>query len=199
MKKTTVIIWILVAIILGVISGIMASILGDRPLKEAQINEIKKANELIEKNLVNVLEFNNTISASSNEKKLSPNAILYFEEFYNECNHTIVKKQSVDASQVNKTEEEIKKEYEDWEVKVFTENQVRLYREISGECNEHYLITVDDNNIVVHTIDDEGNTSLKEVTYIPIMYLPKEDLELLKHGIRADGDADLAKKLEDFE
>ena len=99
MKKTTVIIWILVAIILGVISGIMASILGDRPLKEAQINEIKKANELIEKNLVNVLEFNNTISASSNEKKLSPNAILYFEEFYNECNHTIVKKQSVDASQ----------------------------------------------------------------------------------------------------
>ena len=76
---------------------------------------------------------------------------------------------------------------------------MRLYKELEGICDKHYLITVKDQNIVIYTIDNEGNKTLKEKTDILVQYLPKEDIELLEKGINANGDNELAKKLEDFE
>ena len=40
---------------------------------------------------------------------------------------------------------------------------------------------------------------MKETTDIAVQYLPKEDVELLKKGISAYGQNELARKLEDYE
>lgn len=200
MKKTTIIILICTAIILGMLTGIAISIFDDKKLEQAQINEIIKVNEIMEekmseRNMVN----NEVISASSSDIKLSPNANIYFNKHYKKCGHTIIDKEQVNANEVNKTEDYFKEIYSDWEVQSFDSNEVKLYKELDGSCDKHYIIKIQNEHIAIYTIDDNENMNLKEITDIPVQYLPKEDVELLEKGIQANGDSELSKKLEDFE
>ena len=200
MKKTTIIILTCIAIVLGMLSGIAVSIFEDKKLESAQINEIKKVNELIDENIINGNLVKSDIIATSNtDIKLSPNAKICFNTHYKECGHTIVRKEDIEENEVNKTEEYFKDAYSDWDLQSFSAEQVELYKEIPGICDEHYIITVKDENIVIYRIDSEGNKILKEKTDILVQYLPKEDVEVLEKGIEANGDSELAKKLEDFE
>ena len=200
MKKSTIVILVLLIIFLAILSGVIINILDDNRLKEAQINEIKKANELIESNnLKNQIVHEDVIEASQSNIKLSPNAYICFEKYYKTCGHTMIEKEKIEDSEVNKTEEYFKNAYSDWEIKDFNQNEVKLYKEIDGSCDKHYLISIQDENIAIFTIDDDGNTNLKEVTDIPIEYLTEEDVKLLEQGITANGDSELSKKLEDFE
>ena len=200
MKKSTIIILICIAIVLGMVSGIAYAILDRNNLQEAQINEIRKVNELIESNIVKTNGIHEDVVATSgSDVKISPNAYIIFEKHYTDCGHTIIQKQQIEASEVNKDEEYFKNAYSDWEIESFTTDEVKLYKEFHGSCDEHYLITVNDENIVVYSIDSDGNRTLKEETDIPVQYLPEEDVELLKQGIPAYGQNELAKKLEDFE
>lgn len=200
MKKTTLIILVCIAIVLGMIGGILYAIIDRNNLQEAQINEIRKVNELIESNIIDTNKIQDEIIATSgSDVKLSPNAYIIFEKYYTNCGHTIIQKEKVQDSEVNKDEEYFKNAYSDWEIESFTADEVKLYKEFQGNCDEHYLITIDDENIVVYSVDDDGNRTLKEKTDIPVQYLPKEDIELLQKGITAYGQNELAKKLEDFE
>ena len=200
MKKSTIVILVCIAIVLGMVSGIMYAIIDRNNLQEAQINEIRKLNELIEANIVKVNEIQEDVVATSgSDVKLSPNAYIIFEKHYTDCGHTIIEKQQINDDEVNKDEEYFKNAYSDWEIESFSANEVKLYKEFQGNCDEHYLITVNDENIVVYSVDEDGNKTLKEETDIPVQYLPEEDVELLKKGITAYGQNELAKKLEDFE
>ena len=200
MKKSTIVILVCIAIVLGMVSGIMYAIIDRNNLQEAQINEIRKLNELIEANIVRVNEIQEDVVATSgSDVKLSPNAYIIFEKHYTDCGHTIIEKQQINDDEVNKDEEYFKNAYSDWEIESFSANEVKLYKEFQGNCDEHYLITVNDENIVVYSVDEDGNKTLKEETDIPVQYLPEEDVELLKKGITAYGQNELAKKLEDFE
>ena len=200
MKKSTIVILVCIAIVLGMVSGIMYAIVDRSHLQEAQINEIRKLNELIEANIVRVNEIQEDVVATSgSDVKLSPNAYIIFEKHYTDCGHTIIEKQQINDDEVNKDEEYFKNAYSDWEIESFSANEVKLYKEFQGNCDEHYLITVNDENIVVYSVDEDGNKTLKEETDIPVQYLPEEDVELLKKGITAYGQNELAKKLEDFE
>lgn len=200
MKKSTIIILVCIAIVLGMVSGILYAVIDRNNLQEAQINEIRKVNELIESNIVKTNGMHEDVVATSgSDVKLSPNAYIIFEKHYTDCGHTIIEKQQINNDEVNKDEEYFKNAYSDWEIKNFTADEVKLYKEFPGSCNEHYLITVGEENIVVYSVDDDGNRTLKEKTDIAVQYLPNEDIELLKKGITAYGQNELAKKLEDFE
>ena len=199
MKKTTIIILVCVAIVLGMITGIIFGILDDKKLEEAQINEIRKVNELIESNRLNQPSEDDVVATNQSDVKLSPNATICFEKHYKDCGHTIIEKETIEDDEVNKDEEYFKTAYSDWEIESFDANEVKLYKEFDGTCDQHYLITVKDNNIAVYTIDEDGNMILKEETDIPIQYLTEEDISLLEQGITANGENELAKKLEDYE
>ena len=200
MKKSTIIILVCIAIVLGMVGGIAYAIIDRSNLQEAQINEIRKFNELVESNIIKENKLNDDIVATSNsEVKLSPNAYIIFEKHYIDCGHTIIEKQQVSDNEVNKDEEYFKNAYSDWKIEKFSSDEVKLYKEFQETCNEHYIITVDDENIVIYTVDDDGNRTLVEKTDIPVAYLTQEDIELLKKGISAYGQNELAKKLEDFE
>ena len=200
MKKTTIITLISVAIILGIVTGITISILEDNKLEQAQINEIRKVNEILDERIAEKNSTKNeVITTSSSDIKLSPNAVIYFEKHYNDCGHTIIDKEIIDQAEVNKTEDYFKDAYSDWAIEAFNSNEVKLYKELEGTCDKHYLITIKDEHIAIYTVDNGGDNKLKEITDIPIRYLPKEDIELLERGIVANGDNELAKKLEDFE
>ncbi len=200
MKRSTIFILVLTAIILGILSGILINALDDNKLEQAQINEIKKVNELMDDKFANQNSITNDIVLTNGaDIKLSPNAIICFQKHYKECGHTIVTKEQIASSEVNKDEEYFKSAYSDWNIESFDSDVVKLYKEMEGICGKHYLITTKDEYIAIYIIENDGNKKLKEVTDIPVRYLPNDDIELLERGITANGDNELIKKLEDFE
>ena len=197
MKKSTLILLVIIAMISGICLGILASIMDREKMQQAQINEIIKANELMDSNQNYIVQ--DVIEANAEDIKLSPNAFIIFEKHYSKCGHTVIQKEKIEDDEVNKDENYIKSAYSDWNIESFSSDEVRLSKTIDSNCDEHYLITTDNENIVVYSVDDEGNKKLKETTDIAVQYLPKEDVELLKKGISAYGQNELARKLEDYE
>lgn len=139
------------------------------------------------------------ISTLASEEKASPMALLIFKTKYNSCGHIITNRVEIPKELVNKTEDEIKKQYEDWIIEEFTANQITFYKEKDGICNEHYMLREKNGYLAIYTIDLFGNETLKEMTQIVTSYLPETDIMRLKEGIQVNGKEELNATLEDYE
>ena len=183
---------VLTTIILGISCGILVHVYGDMKLENASIAHLNKINE--------VLRDNEIIQTSTKEeKKTTPNTEIVFERYYNRCGHTDIKKQFADKEDVNKNEEEIKNKYNDWVLRSFSPDMIELYKEENKMCENHFIVKEKDGVIVIYTVDEEGKETLKETTEISTKYLPKEDIELLQRGIKANSISDLQNVLSDYE
>lgn len=65
--------------------------------------------------------------------------------------------------------------------------------------NRIYLLKDNENIINIYYLDKENEEILYKTTEISTEYLPKEDVEKLKEGIKVKGVESLNKILEDFE
>lgn len=161
---------------------------------EAKI-EMKENSNKIE--ISNLQE--NIIETSSQEDKISPNAVLTIEKYYKGCGHTIEDEAEIPEEAVNKTKQELQEIYSTWTIKEFSPSKVTLYKELDGICNEHYLLKKVDNVVAVFTIDENGEEKLHERTGISTQYLTQEDIKKLEKGIKAIGRVQLNSILEDYE
>lgn len=161
---------------------------------ETIVNNVTQQNEIQENTLIN------DISVSSIEKeKISPNATLILQKCYEECNHTIKEYAKMPEEYVNLTEEELSEQQEEWEIEAFSASEVILTKEVSGVCNEHYVLREKDGYINVYQIHDDNTETLKEETAIATEYLTQTDRIRLEEGIRIYGDEALNSALEDYE
>lgn len=197
MKKSILVGYIFAAIILGVTMGIIIHVANDNKLEEATLKEVKIAEDY--KNSEDKDKNKNVIQAGTTKEKSSPNCSIIFETYYNKCGHTEIKKETISMQDVNKEEEYFSKQYPEWTLKNFRADEITLYKEINDMCKRHYVIREKDGHIAIYTVDGEDVETLKKVTDTLVKYLPQEDIELLKKGIRANGDSELAQKLGDFE
>lgn len=173
-------------------------------------NEKENINTEIAKNVENalnentILNHNNIIEnmilpTSQIDDKVSPNATLVIKKNYKKCGHTTKDYAEVPAEIVNKTEEEVRNLYSNWEVKGFSSDEIVLYKELDGICDEHYVLKEKDGYIAIYTRDENDNDILKEMTSISTEYLTEQDLKSIKEGIIAIGEEKLNSLLEDFE
>ena len=139
------------------------------------------------------------ISTSSKEIKTSPNCTITLKIYYQKCGHLVEKKEEIKVADVNLTEEELKKKFNDWELQKFTQTEIVLYKEVNEFCNEHYLLKEKDGNIAIFSLDENNNEKLIEETDISTKYLAQEDLNKIKSGIYVTSKKELNKTLEDFE
>lgn len=177
---------VLTTIILGICSGILVHVYNDAKLENATIAQIVEINKIAE-------------VSSVEEEKTTPNTEFYFEIFYKNCGHTAMKKIFAEKDDVNKTEKEIKEKYVDWIIKSFSKDKVELCKQEEKTCSNHYLIKENNGKISVYMVDSAGNETLKRDTDIQTKYLPKEDIELLKKGVKANSIIELEEKLSDYE
>ena len=150
-----------------------------------QINNIKIPNEEIE--------------VSSAEEKVSPNASFTIKKQYTACGHIVEEKAELPNNMINKTQEEIEQEYEDFEVESFSSNEVVLCKKIEGLCNEHYKIKEENGVIVVYGSNENGEEILYDETGISTQYLPESDMLKIRSGLQIYGKENLNKFIEDFE
>ena len=102
--------------------------------------EIAKTNNELNSYEVNTKIESPIIQTSVNDIKVSPNASIILKKHYKNCGHTTKDYAAVPEELVNKTEEEVKNIYSDWRLQGFSPNEIVLYKEVDGICNEHYLV-----------------------------------------------------------
>lgn len=145
-------------------------------------------------------EENLTIQTSSEEEKVSKDTIFEVETKYEDCKHTEVNEYEAPKELINLTEEEIANDYPEYIVVSFSKDKVCLYNTSEGLCNEHFKISInDDNMIVVYKLNSDYDTEIYQETEISAEYLSEDDQKELEEGIYIYGISDLNTILENFE
>ena len=171
------------------------------PKEETEIQEGQVS--IIDLNMYN--EVDNILSQEAletnvrEEDEVSPNAMLILKTNHKECGHTTKEEVDVPPEIVNKNKVEVSQIYPQWEVIGFSPDEIVLYREVEGICNEHYVLKENDGFLAIYTKNEKGEEKLKEVTSISLEYLPQADIDRIKEGIEATGNEELNSILEDFE
>lgn len=202
MKKIFLISLAIVVIIGGIVGSLymMSKSSNQSQKEEAEDYEVadKVTDECIEE--YNELETTQAEEANSEEEeKVSPNAIITFEKFYNGCEHTTDRYEEVSSGIVNATKEEVEKKYDKWKVKEFTKDKIVLYQEVDGECGEHYMLRDVNGKINIYKLDENGNEALLNETDIATEYLTETDMIDMENGLIVYGKENLNRLLEDFE
>ena len=202
MKKSIVISAIIVLFILGAVIGtIIIKNFSDQKKTETEIAE-QNQEEIYDEctdEYEEMVQSNTLVEETSSEgEKISPNCSIIFKRHYNDCGHTIEQYSSVPTELVNKTEEDLQKQYEGWIVEEFSRNQIILYRDFDSECGEHYVLREKDGKVVVYL--KTGDTEeLVEETDIATEFLTETDRIELQNGIEANGRVELNQIIEDYE
>ncbi len=192
---------IIIAIILGLSMGIGLAIYSSNNNGETEGIDIESDKKLAEEDTISNLKNNdaNSVETVSTENTISPNAIIIEKVYYEGCDHLIRKTVDIPETLVNKTEEEIKKQYSDWKLEEYSPTQITLYKTVIGNCGEHYYVQEHNGVIGIYTMDEYGVKTLKEDTEIVTQYLPEADLQKLKAGVEIIGHTKLVEFLEDYE
>ena len=140
-----------------------------------------------------------SLLTSTINEKISPNATLVIKKHYKECGHTTKDYAEIPEELVNMNEEDTKENLFGWEIKGFSPDEIVIYKDVAGICNEHYVLKEKDGNIVIYVLDANEKETLSETTEISTEYLTENDLQELKRGIKAIGKEELNSILENYE
>ena len=153
----------------------------------------------IEENIVKEERDFTIQQANTQEEKVTPNTQFILQKHYETCGHTTMDYVEIPSKIVNMNKEEVQEEYEDWEIKEFSKEQVVLAKNEDGTCEQHYILREKDGYIAIYWIEQDGTESLKEVTGIATEYLTENDLMEINEGICVYGLQELNSKIEDYE
>lgn len=201
-------IWLLVSLM--IIGIVLASVLGIYAYNNGSISEtniinnemLAEINEREEiKNIKkeNKQEQNELVATSVSNMKISPNASVTEKRYYKKCDHLIREVKDIPIGLVNKGEEEVKSYYSDWKVEKCSNNEVVVYKEYEGICDEHYVVKDNNGVLGIYIENDENIQEWQEDTSIETGYLPEKDIEEFKVGVKVEGKTNLYNFLEDYE
>lgn len=206
MNKNWVIVVIVAIIIIGAIAGVA---IYEKNKKEVEKNNVIQnvINEVSEKVVDECIEEWSEseehavldIEANSSEEKISPNGLLVLRRYYKECNHTINEYIDIPQNLVNKTYEDLEKEYSNWEIKEFSSSQVALYREFENTCSQHFVVRNNEGKIAIYRVNENNEEEIFQKTDISVEYLTETDKIEIENGIRVNGMEQLNQLIEDFE
>jgi len=199
MKKYTIIAIITVGIILGFLTGLYLYKINQIDYSNKEIIAERIEDECTTIEQLNDGELSNIIQTNNKEEKTSPNCIITLKVYYEICNHLIETRKNIEEAEVNLTEQELREQFQDWEIQKFTQNEIVLYKEVNEFCNEHFLLKEEDGYIVIYKLDKNNNAVFFQTTEISTDYLAEEDLNKIRMGIKVYTQKELNKTLEDFE
>ena len=169
-------------------------------VEENEIENNTYISEVIEDECTEEYEqLQNATVVSATEEKLSANAILILKKYYQKCEHTINEYAELPQELVNMTKEEVQAQYPDWEVIGFEKGKVTLYKEFDDVCGEHFKLKVEEGNVVIYIVNNDGTESIYEKTNISSEYLTETDLLNMQDGLEIYGKEELNQIIEDFE
>lgn len=94
--------------------------------------------------------------------------------------------------------EKLEEMFPDWEVTVFTEDEVVMRKYVPGKSGEYYIVGIQDGYVAVFYQQPVNGTKLKEITNTPVHTLSSDERQRLADGIQIQGNDRLAKVMEDY-
>lgn len=162
----------------------------------AEIKQLEKVEKLKNNN---ELESNELVATSASSMKISPNASVTEKRYYKKCDHLIREVKDIPVGLVNQGEEIVRSYYSNWKVEKCSNNEVVVYKEFEGICDEHYVIKDNNGVLAIFVENDENIQEWQEDTSIETQYLPEKDIEEFKVGVKVVGKTKLYSFLEDYE
>lgn len=203
MKKSWIIMLIVVVIVIGMIFGASIYTKNKKDKENFVENEIREISEKVTDECVDeykeIEEAKLEVEVNSNEEKISPNCLITLKRYYEECQHVINEYIDVPKNLINCTQDDLKKEYQNWEIEFFSTNQIILYKEFESNCGQHFILRNDNGKITVYRINENDEEEIYEQTEIAIDYLTETDKIEIQNGIRVNGVEELNQLIEDFE
>ena len=204
MKKLWIILLAVFAIIFGATIGLViytSNKNDERASIENKIEEIseKVTDECTEEYEQLEREAKLGLEANSSDEKISPNCLMTLKRYYSECGHTTNEYIDIPEELINKSQEELKEKYQDWDIQEFYPTQIVFYKEFEGSCGQHFVLRDNDGKLTVYKINENKQEVIYEVTDIDIDYLTETDKIEIKNGIRVNGIEDLNQLIENFE
>lgn len=194
-------VWLLMGVILaGIICGVAFGIYtynkGSISSENIQNNEELAEVKNVESRDQNKNEIIQTVSS---EEKISPNAIIIEKRYYKLCDHLIRESVEIPTDVINNTKEEFQKKYSGWKIESFSPTEITVYKEFKGMCNEHYIVKENNGVLGIYIENAQKIQEWQEDTQIDTKYLPEEDIEEFKTGVRIVGKTNLSMFLENYE
>lgn len=147
----------------------------------------------------NIVEISTFQTSTSEEEKTTPNTLITYKTYYTKCKHYNQKYQDIDVALVNLTEKEFKEKSREWNIDKFTIEEIELSKEEESFCDEHYKLRLENNAIVIYSVDENGVETEYEQTGITTEYLTQQDILQLTTGIIIYGKENLTSTIEDYE
>lgn len=192
--------YIIIITVVGISLGVYLYYNNRGEISDTNIISSEKLADTDSKDVNDIEKTNNaTIETSSVSMKISPNAIIIQKRYYKTCDHLIREIVDIPVDLVNKTEQDVKEKYSNWKLEGYSPTEIVLYKEFKGICDEHYVVKEHNGVIGIYTENEQGVQELQEDTDIVTQYLPDEDLDSLKIGVKVVGKTNLISFLEDYE
>ena len=141
----------------------------------------------------------NSTQTYSGENVVSPNSKIVFRNYYKSCGHIEEKEEEASQDIVNMTQKQLEQKYTGFIVESFLKEKIKLYKEIDGLCDKHYLLIEDEGFVDIYKLENNGEKTLFSKTNISAEYLTEVDKIQLRQGIYVYGEEELNRTLEDFE
>lgn len=202
MNKIIITMICIIVILVGIVTGVILvnSSKNENENAEYLTTEIAEKEEILDECTDEYEQIQSEmLEANSEEEKISPNSSLTKKIYYSKCGHTIREYSNMPEELVNKTKEQVKEIYSDWEIETFASNEIILFKESDGECGEHYLVKDNNGKVSIYQIQENGEEVIFENTEITTEYLPETDKINMKNGIEVNGKEELNQLIEDFE
>ena len=204
MKKSWLIILVLAIIVIGIITGVYIYNRNKKIGKNIVDNEMNIVSETITDECTEEYgkleeQAKLEIETNSSEEKISPNCLITLKRYYDECQHTINEYLDIPKDLVNGTESDLQKEYPNWEIQKYSNNEIILYKEFNSNCGQHFVLRDVDGKINIYKINENNEEELYEKTEISVEYLTETDRIEIQNGIRVNGIEELNQLIEDFE
>lgn len=199
-NRTKTWIWVVI-LILGIVFAIVMAIYTYNRGSISDVNIVntqKLAEVENQENSYNEM-MNEVVETSSTNTNISPNAVVIQKRYYKGCDHLIRKTVEIPEELINQDENSLKEYYSDWKVEQYSPTEIVIYKEFKGICNEHYVIKEHNGVLGIFVENDEKVQEWQEDTEIEVQYLPEEDIEEFKVGVRVVGKMNLITFLEDYE
>lgn len=122
----------LLLLMIGIVAGFYVF-----KINQTQDNNMLEDKQLAEEQENKETEINNVIATSVIEEKTSPNTIFTQKQYFKGCDHIQKETTEISEEDINLTQEQMQKQYPDWKIEKFSSNEVVLYKEKNGYCDEH--------------------------------------------------------------
>lgn len=136
------------------------------------------------------------VAKPSNAVRLNETASLELTTLY-ACGHKETKRLPLPEELKNQTQEEVALRYPSWNILSFRSDFLVAEQVMATECDNHFLLTLDKNKLVVTKSKDKHQVIVEQE--INLNMLTQEDREILASGILINSEYELLEILESFQ